>query len=219
MSRTRLCWWISLGLTLAAASTSLVVYPRLPAELPIHWNIHGRADGFAGKPWAAFLSPAIMALVVGFFAAIPWLSPRGFSDAGFRTTNLQMMTLLVGLLAYIHACTLYSGLTGGADVGRPLIAGMFFFFAAIGALMPHVQRNFYVGIRTPWTLADPRVWVDTHRFGKWCFVVGGAAGFLWTALGGSIAVALTAFLTAALAPVLYSFLRYRRMEKEGLLSR
>ncbi len=209
--------WIASGLLVAAAlSASVIVYPRLPDRVPTHWNVQGQVDGTGDKSWAAFAMPAAMALMIGVFAALPWLSPRKFSVDSFRSTYLAIMVIVVALLGYIHGLTLYAGLTGTVDVARALVGGLMLFLAAIGNLLGRVRRNFYVGIKTPWTLASERVWNDTHRLAAWTFTAGGLIG---AALGlAGFLIASTAVLAvAALVPVFYSFAHYKRLERAGAL--
>ena len=71
------------------------------------------------------------------------------------------------------------------DIGRALIGGMFLFFALLGNVMGKVRKNFYIGIRVPWTLASDRVWNDTHRLAAWLMVGGGILGFLLVILGAA----------------------------------
>ncbi len=76
------------------------------------------------------------------------------------------------------------------DVGRFAVAGVFLLFAPIGNVLGKVDRNFFVGGRTPWTLADERVWHATHRLAAKIFVAGGMIGFRLVLAGGWPSIAL-----------------------------
>lgn len=198
-------------LTLAAFAASAVLYPRLPAQLPIHWNINGQPDGFGPKEWAAFLMPGFMALMLLFFRVLPWLSPRQFDVESFRDTYHFIMVAMLGLFAYIHGVMLYAGLAGSVDVGRVLVAGIFLFFAVISNVMGKVRRNFWMGYRTPWTLADEQVWNDTHRFAARLGVLLGLACFAAVVAGVPIAIVFTEFIVGVLVPTVYSLARYKQL--------
>ena len=118
------------------------------------------------------------------FAFLPALSPKNFEVDSFRSTYLYIMVLMIGLFAYIHggdpAGDLAEVQQGQKfmDIGRALIGGMFLFFALLGNVMGKVRKNFYIGVRVPWTLASDRVWNDTHRLAAWLMVGGGILGFV-----------------------------------------
>lgn len=222
MTRTRIYWGIGLGLTVAMFAASAILYPSMPDQVPTHWNIHGQVDGFGHKSWALFLMPGVLALMLGFFALLPWLSPRNFEVDTFRQTYLFVMAAVVGLFAYIHVVTLAMGWRHvhgepQADMGRALLGGVFLFFTAIGNVMGKVRRNFYIGVRTPWTIASDRVWNDTHRLAAWTMVGGGAVGFLIAVAGLPMALALGILIAALLVPAVYSFVHYKRLERRGAL--
>lgn len=216
---TRFYLVIGVGLTVAAWLTAAAAYPYLPDRVPIHWNIHGEVDGYGQKQWAVFLTPAIMVALLGLFRVLPWLSPKPFTLDTFRDTYEFAVALTMGLTAYIHVLTLWSAWARPVDSGRALVAGICLFFAALGNVLGKVRRNFFIGVRTPWTLANERVWIDTHRLAARLFVAAGLIGFLLCLMfGGPAAFITTAalILCAALAPAVYSLIRYKRLEREGL---
>ncbi|HVA49752.1 MAG TPA: DUF1648 domain-containing protein [Pirellulales bacterium] len=217
---TRIYLWFSIGLTLAAWAAALIAYPSLPQQVPTHWNIRGQVDGYGDKSWATFLTPAVMLGLLVLFRLLPWLSPRPFTLDTFRGTYEFVVVLVMALMAYIQALMLWAAYAGPIDVGRALVGGLCLFFALIGNVLGKVRRNFFVGVRTPWTLASERVWIDTHRLAARLFVVAGLAGFvLCLALGGPVAFAgtLALIMIAAFAPALYSLVHYKRLERQGLV--
>lgn len=211
--KSRICWWTAWGLVLASLVVAVVLYPRLPAQIPTHWNIHGEVDDTGAKEWAAFLFPAIMAAMIAFFALLPVLSPRPFQVDGFRSTYLFIMVLLVMLLGFFHVLSLLAGLNVKTDITRAMLGGLCLFFAALGNVLGKVQRNFYVGIRVPWTLANDRVWNDTHRLAAWLWVACGLVGFVLVLLGAPAALTLLPMAVAVLVPIAYSFVLSRRLER------
>jgi uncharacterized membrane protein len=194
---------------------ALALYPSLPEQLPIHWNVHGQADGWGHKSWAAFFGPAMMGLMLALMTALPWLSPRPFSVDTFRTTFNHVMLLTQGLFAFIHLVSLQAGLHPGMDSGRVLVAGLFLFFGLIGNMLGKVQRNFWMGIRTPWTLASDRVWTATHRLGARLMFGAGVIGALASFLGAPLVLCFTLLLGVVFVPVIYSLVLYKKLEREG----
>ena len=214
---TRAFWPLALLLTVAAAAASLVLYPQLPDQIPTHFNLYGEPDAYGNKTWAAFMLPGVMVVVLILTRLLPWLSPRRFEVDTSRATYLFVMLLLIAFLAYGHALTLWTALGGHPDMGRALLAGLFLFFALIGNVLGKVRRNFWMGVRSPWTLASERVWIDTHRFAARLFVAVGILGFLMTLLGVPLEFMFAFLILGALAPVVYSLIWYKRLERRGEL--
>lgn len=213
MNRTY--WGIAIALTVAALAASVVLYPILPEQVPTHWNIHGQVDATGAKSWAAFLLPGVMAAMLGLFALLPWLSPKHFEVERFRPTYLYIMAVVTGLFAYIHAIMLVGAVYDKTDVGRWLVGGIFLLLALIGNVLGRVRRNFYIGVRVPWTLASERVWNETHRLAAWMFVACGLIGFALIVAGLPVALSFGVFLAAVIVPVVYSLLLYKRLERRG----
>ncbi len=215
---------ISLLLTAAALAGSLYVYlahfDTLPAQLPIHWDVSGEPDNFIPKEnalWALLIGPGVMALFVVLGLVLPWLSPKPFDIERFRPTYEHVIVLLVELMGYIHAALLLGYLRQDLNVVRLLVSGIFVFFALVGNVLGKLRRNFWIGVRTPWTLASETVWVRTHRFTAWLWTPVGAIGALAVVLGAPLEWCFVAVLVAALVPVVYSLVVYKRLEKEGKL--
>jgi uncharacterized membrane protein len=221
--------WLTLSilLTLAAFGGSLYIYEfqydRLPERVPIHWNIRGEPDGWVSKLdviWTFLLMPAAMAGMVVLTAVLPWLSPKPFDVERFRDTYGYLMALVVALFGFIHLLILFGSLEppGTFDLGRWLVGGIFLFFALIGNVLGRTRRNFWIGVRTPWTLASETVWIQTHRLTAWLFVVIGIAGFAAVIASVPLVWCFVAFMTlAVLVPVLYSLVLYKRLERQGKL--
>lgn len=211
---SRISWWVAIGLMIGASAASAILYPQLPDRVPIHWDIRGRIDGYGAKGWAAFLTPAIMVGLLGLFAILPRASPKQFRIDAFRSTYDFVVALTMGLLAYIHGLTLWAALGHSLDFGRSMMGGMFLFFILIGNVLGKVRRNFWVGIRVPWTLASDRVWNETHRMAAWIFVASGVIGLLMIAAGLTLS-SLLLIGVVAIAPIVYSFVIWKRLERRG----
>jgi uncharacterized membrane protein len=209
-------------LILGSVLVSAWLYPSLPERIPTHWNIRGEIDGYGEKNWALFLLPGMMVPLILLFYFLPALSPKHFEVDSFRPTYLYIMVLVTAMFSYFHGLTLYavwknSQHSGEFDLTRPMIAGMFLFFALLGNVLGKIRRNFYIGVRVPWTLASGRVWNDTHRLAAWVMVASGLVGFVLTVSGLSLILALAVCLGSMLIPVVYSFVHYKALERAGAL--
>jgi uncharacterized membrane protein len=194
-----------------------VAYPQLPAAIPTHWNAHGQVNGWSPK-WALFLwGPGLMSLMVAVFAAIPWLSPKKFEVDSFRTTYLYIMIVIVAMIAYIHILIVIWGLGVPFDMTRGIEGCVCVLTMLLGNVLGKVRRNFFMGIRTPWTLADERVWNATHRFGAKTFFAAGLAGLLAVILRAPFWLPIAAIAAGALVPAIYSLMFYKQLERRGKL--
>jgi uncharacterized membrane protein len=188
------------------------MYPGLPDPMPTHWNAAGEVDGYSSKPVGAAIIASIPVLSFVIFKLIPVISPRGFRTESFTgTLNIIMVaTVLFG-------CVLGVGLVRAShdtsiNISSFVYVAVGLLFVVMGNFLGKVRKNFFLGIRTPWTLASDEVWAKTHRLGGWCFVIAG----VFMAIMGVVAPTSTWFIAAiiaiALIPVVYSFFAYRKIE-------
>ncbi len=204
-------------LVLTMLATGLWAGLRLPGDalLPVHWNIMGEADRFAGKWEALMLLPGVAACVSLLLYFLPVLEPRrkGLERSQGLYLASWLGTLFVIGLSYVAIL--------GVAIGHPvpvlqlITAGLGVLFLLIGNQLGKSRSMYMVGIRTPWTLADEEVWIRTHRLGG-RLMVGAGLVLLALAVTGAPAVIVGAALAGSIAvivlvPVLYSFLLWRRL--------
>ena len=183
-----------------------------------------RSTATATSPGRCSSFPAMMIAFLVLFAFLPVLSRRSTSRStrSARRTSISWCSLsaLFALHARGHPAGDVAGSPAGPkfmDIGRALIGGMFLFFALMGNVMGKVRKNFYIGIRVPWTLASDRVWNDTHRLAAWLMVGGGIVGFLLVIAGLPIVWPIGVMIVTFLVPVVYSFVHYKALERQGAL--
>jgi uncharacterized membrane protein len=161
-----------IGAMLAAAAVTLAVIPAA-TRLPIHYGFDGRANRWAPASIALFLLPAVSALLWVLFAVLPRIDPRG---ANLRRSAAAYGTIWIAATAVLGLTQLFT-IVHAFGVAWP--ASSFFTVVmggsliVIGNVMGKLRWNYTVGIRTPWTLSNERVWDKTHRFGGWALVIGG----------------------------------------------
>ncbi len=223
MNRINPTWAIALLITAAAWGASIWIYPRLPATVPVHWNLHGVVDGYGSKATSTLLLPTVMVALLGLFRILPRLSPKSFEASLARTAFDQVVVTVAGLFAFLHGVILlatWQQVTKAPhpiNLSRTLFAGSFLALGLIGNVLGKVPRNLYVGVRVPWTLASDRVWNDTHRIAAWAMVGGSLAGFLIIVARGPLVLALAVGIISMLIPIVYSFIHYKRLQRRGLL--
>lgn len=195
---------------------TLVLYPDLPRSVPTHWNFRGGIDRYGDKR-GVFLGPALMVGIVLFFAVLPWLSPKRYDVDTFRSTYLYIMLVALALMAYDQVLMLWAALSTPLDMSRAVMGALFLVLALLGNVLGKVRRNFYIGVRTPWTLASEKVWDATHRFAAKVFVGAGLLGLLSLTVTASPIAGLGILAAAALASVFYSLVHYKRLEARNQL--
>jgi len=218
---TRIYFNLCVVLIVAAFVISAILFPSLPPQVPIHWNIHGQADGYGSPAFAAFFVPGI---IIGLFLllwGLPWLSPKQFETDTFHGVYWFIAFIILAFVGYVHALTLWSAFGHRIDVLRAMLAGLLLMFGLMGNVMGKVRRNFWVGVRTPWTLSNERVWNDTHRLAGRLFVGAALLGlpllFLPVPVEALLMIVVLTIVHAAIIPAIYSAVRYKKLQAQGQL--
>ena len=178
--------WIPLVLVVLAFAASAAVYDRLPDPMPTHWNLSGEVDGWTSLPWGAFMLPLMLVAGLAIFHVLPLIDPRKANYAKFKGTYEVLIITIMTFMVGVHLLVLANALGNNVSVERAIPIGVGVLLMVIGNLLPRTRPNWFVGIRTPWTLSSDRVWERTHRFGGHMFVAAG----LVTVLVGIFAPAL-----------------------------
>lgn len=197
---------------LIAVGAAVWLYPHLPNRVPSHWNIHGQVDGYLPRFWAAAMAPLTVAGLAVLMVVLPLISPRRFEIKPFARVYTTLMLVSQGFMLVIGVVMLVAG--AGYAVSVPLVAMLAVgaLFMVLGNYMGKLRKNFFMGIRTPWTLASDAVWERTHRLGGWAFMLGGVVLIIGALVGGVVWPVIAAIVIAAVIPVVYSFVIYRRLE-------
>jgi len=141
--------------------------------MPVHWNMAGEVDRYGSAVESAFLFPIIMVFILALFYMIPKIAVFKENLKAFENKYWQFV---VGIELFFFAFFVLTvvpifGFDINMVVFLQLLIGVLFIF--IGFLMPFFRRNFFAGIRTPWTLASDEVWKKTHEIGGKAFIVSG----------------------------------------------
>ena len=195
-----------------ALCASLLVYPSLPARIPIHFNAEGQANGWASKTSGCLGPLLIQLLLLLLVLAGDWISPARFKVSEFRSSFNYIMVLASALSLYAYGLTLVAALYPGRLQGRWVIGGLFMFLAWMGNMLGKTRRNFWIGIRTPWALSSDATWIATHRLAARLFVIVGIAGAVGAVVPFPSIVYLVLLAIAILVPVLYSLWISKELE-------
>lgn len=204
--------WITLLLIATMAVITAAVYERLPDPMPVHWNAEGQVDGWMGKPWGAFLLPLVMLGTWLLIEVLSFISPKGFKLNDFISVVGLLMTLIIAFLFVIGMAQIAFILGYPVQITRVVTAAVGVLLILTGNYFGKLRKNFFIGIRTPWTIASEEVWNRTHRLAGWTFVIAGIALVISALLYNNVTVIVVAVLAASLIPAAYSLWLYKRLE-------
>lgn len=211
---TRRVLWFEIVLVFVVFSVTMLLYPHLSNTVPTHWNSRLEPNGYSPKWTLVCFGPGLIAAIALFTWIGPWLSPKKFEMDGFLPTFNLLMSLVSGTVAYCFGMTLWAATGHATTAVRALEGGVCLLLVLVGNWLGKVRRNFFIGIRTPWTLASERVWHATHRLAAKTFVAGGLLALALVALNFR-ALPFWTLLIAALTPAVYSLVLYKQLERRG----
>ena len=208
-----------LGIALATILISFIIgialYGQMPEQMASHWNAKGEVNGYMPKFLGIFLMPLVSLILLFIFLSIPRIDPLKNNIKKFRNYFDGFILLMVIYLFYIYILTLLPNLGYNFNIGITIFPAIAVLFYYIGILMAHTKRNWFIGIRTPWTISSEVVWNKTHKLGAKLFKLFAViilAGIffpdylVWILLG--VIVPLSLYL------VLYSYLEYKKLKKK-----
>lgn len=158
-----------MGLLVAPFLLAAVVYDSMPAIMVSHWDISGAADGFTTKSWGLFLMPAIGLVLFGLFGLLPKIDPYKENVAKFKDAYEDVIIIIFAFLFYLHLLIIAWNLGYAFNFVMFVVPAFAVLFYILGWALEKTERNWFMGIRTPWTLSSDRVWKKTHELGSKMF--------------------------------------------------
>ena len=204
--------WFGLVIAALAVVVSIWAYPQLPPTLATHWNVGGTADGFSSRATAVLIMPLVIIGLTGLFNVLPKLDPRRANYAKFIDTYWLIANAVILFILIGHGMIIATGLGYPVKVDRFMPIGIGLLFIVLGNYLTRVEPNWFIGIRTPWTLSSDTVWRKTHRTGGWLMVVGGfvLAASVFLPQGAFLPLLIAAILIVAVIPVAQSYVLWKR---------
>ena len=206
---------VMLGLIVLSFIIGAIVYPLMPEQVASHWNASGEVDGYMPKFWGVFLLPIISIPLLFLFILIPRIDPLKENIERFRRYYDLLVVLIMFFLFYIYVLTIAWSLGFRYSMNMALSPAMGVLYYFMGVVLGKARRNWFVGIRTPWTLSSELVWDKTHRRGEGLFKLCGLIavfGILFEDYAVFFMVGPVLLASAYL--VLYSYLEYTTEMRE-----
>jgi uncharacterized membrane protein len=189
----------------------LYFYPEIPPKMASHWNARGEVDGYMSKFWGVFLIPFILVGLTLLFIAIPRIDPLKANIEKFRKYYNGFIVLFLIFMLSVHLRVILwnIGLQISPNVIMPVGIGILFFY--IGILCENAKRNWFIGIRTPWTLSSEKVWDKTHKIGGKLFKIAGIIALLGIFFRNyTLFFVLVPAILSSVYLIVYSYLKYQK---------
>lgn len=206
--------WLPLILVAASWVMLASFWPRLPEMVPTHWGVNGEVNQWTPRVPGAFIGPVMASVLYVLLTLMPWIDPRKQHYEAFGRVYQLLKTALVAFFLLLTYLTLSAAITPSKHLElSALFVGIGLMFLVIGNYLPKVRSNWFVGIRTPWTLSSEEVWYRTHRFGGKVMLVAGLLFILaaWLPQAWQIGVAIPAAVLMGALPILYSYVVFKRL--------
>jgi uncharacterized membrane protein len=205
---------IALAIIVASFALGIYFYPQLPETVASHWDSAGQVNGYLNRFWGAFLMPIIILAMFLLFLIIPKIDPLSENIKKFRRYFDWLIVLIMVFMVYVYLLSVLWNLGKEFNLSQFLIPAFGLLFFYMGVLVENAQRNWSIGIRTPWTLSSDEIWNKTHQIGGKLFKISGIITLLgivfplwamWLVLAPIIASSVFLFV--------YSYLQYKKWKK------
>lgn len=204
---------ILIGLIIITIVVGILSYSSLPKMIPSHWNINGNIDGYMPKFWGLFLYPLVIIFMYALFLIIPRIDPLKKNISKFRNTFNNFIIIISLFFVYLFFITL-KAVTTKINITNYIIPAIAIIIYYSGILIKKAKQNWFIGIKTPWTLSNKEVWNKTHALGSKLFKIS-AIIIIFSLFFKKISmiIFITVILIAAIVPIIYSYFIFKKLDK------
>jgi len=212
--KTKTTIWINLAIILISILAGAYFWKDLPNEMASHWNVNDQVDGTMSKFWGTFILPIMLVGISLLLLAVPEIDPLKQNIAEFRPTFNLFITMITIFFAYVYALSIVWNLGIQFKMSQMILPGIGIIFIGSGYLISKAKRNYFIGIRTPWTLANDVVWDKTHAVGGKLFVAAGIITLL-TAFASQYAfpIMMIVIFGTVIFTTVYSYVIFARIQR------
>jgi uncharacterized membrane protein len=195
---------------------TFVIFGKLPDQVPMHWNIHGEIDSWYPKFPGAFILPVFAIAITALISVLPKIDPKKENYERFRSQYLIIRLVLVVFFVIMQLIVIGVSMGAtfiGVDTIVKLLVGLL--FIVLGNFMPKIKHNYFMGIRTPWTIANETVWTKSHRHGGFMWFAAGIVMSVLAFIKGPVSAALyfAVIMITTLETTIYSWIQYKKVTK------
>ena len=206
---------ISIILIILLFGINIFFYSSLPDKIITHWNSFGEPNGAMDKFWGLFLIPIITLGIFLLFCFIPKIDPLSRNIEKFHNFYESFILVMVIFFCYIDILSLLYNLGYKFNLSLMMTPGVGILFIYLSFILKNIKRNWFIGIRTPWTLSSEVVWDKTHKLGSKLFFISGIIiiiGMFF--IKYLIWFILVPTILSALISIIYSFIEFKKIEKK-----
>ena len=192
---------------------SIYFYAVMPEQMASHWNAQGNVDGYMPKFWGLFLMPFVLLGLLLLFNVIPKIDPLD-NIKKFKKYYDGFIIVMSIFMLFIHVQIILwnLGYMISPNYYIPVSIGLLFFY--IGVLCENSKRNWFVGIRTPWTLSSDKVWDKTHKLGGKLFKIAGIIALIGIFFQNYVVYfILIPTFSVSIYLIVYSYVEFRKEKK------
>ncbi len=204
---------VALAVIIISFLLSGYLYSQMPDQIATHWNIQGQVDGYTLKPWGIFLIPLLSFTIFFLFSLIAKIDPLKENIKKFKKSFDGAMFLIVLFFFYLQLLIILwnTGLEFNMNqLIAPAFGGLFYF---LGDLIGRTKRNWFIGIKTPWTLSSDIVWDKTHKAGAGLFKIAGIISLLAVLLPSyGIVFIIAPIIIFSVYLIIFSYLEYKKLK-------
>ncbi len=210
--------WLLLLFVLSTFVIGIIFYPNMPDKIPIHWNIKGQVDNYGNKFFGTFMIPGLNLALFFLFLILPKVDPRKENYKNFNNSYTIFRWTMHIFLSILFILILINSLKTAYELPRyfqiQFVVSLFvaILFIIIGNYLGKIRDNFFIGIRTPWTLSSKEVWYKTHRLAGKLYVISGVIGVIGSFFGGMISfiLLLVPIFLSSIYSVIYSYFAFQK---------
>jgi len=212
MKKTNIAIIILIILSFIIAAYAYSVIPE--DKVASHWGFNGEVNGYMPKFWGLFLMPMMSIALFLLLIFIPKIDPLKKNVAKFRKYYDYLVLAILLFLFYIFLLTIFANFGYKFNMNYAIIPAFALLFIILGYFLKKTKRNWFMGIRTPWTISSDEVWEKTHNLGSVLFIIAGIIVFLGIFFQDYIWLFfIVPIIIAAIVPVIYSYIIYRKIKK------
>jgi len=200
----------------ASVGLSWYFYPSLPHQVPSHFSFDGTPDAYVSKSSFILMELGLVLFMYVLLTFLPRIDPFWKKIQSKYNVLLLFRDIIMLFMLFLFIATLYSARSGRLNMDL-FGLGIGLLFILLGNYLPRLPRNFFVGVRTPWTLASEVVWRKTHIVSGWLFVAGGVLIIVLGLFGLPMHIVLLSVLLPVFvfSSIFYPYFLYRKIQREG----
>lgn len=204
---------VIIGIIIISFLVSIYFYPQMPDQIASHWDATGQVNGYMPKFLGMFLMPVIVVGLAALFLIIPKIDPLKKNIKKFMNHYEGFIIVILTFMLFIHVLTILWNIGIQFDMTTMVMIPMAILFYYLGMIMPHLKKNWFIGIRTPWTLSNEKVWKKTHELSGKLYKILAVFFLIFIILPANFFIYVVGIIIAiSLYPIIYSYFEYQKQK-------